>query len=107
VVDNHGWQWAKAVVEQSMRMLIGALRRNMSEDLAAADLVETIRALFRSAKGEWVTRGQVHKLCTRKVNDFRKIDQALDHLEKCGDIDPVEYWGPGQPTKRWKWRGGK
>jgi hypothetical protein len=118
VIDATGWEWAKAVVTQSMRQLAGALRKNMREDLAANELADTIRAEFqKEANKKWVpgplgdrrvgvlTHGAIHKLCGRKVGDLRKIDQAIAHLLKSEEIVDLPWSGPGRPTQRWEWQG--
>jgi hypothetical protein len=74
----------------------------MQEDLAAGELVESLRAEFR--KHGALTQGQVRKFCERKVKDFRMIGQALDQLVLCGDIVKLGFsGGPGRPTDKWEW----
>src|SRR5262249_48701912 len=104
LVEVEDWQWAEEVVEYSMRQLIQALHRNLSEDLDAADLVDRIRAEFQK-KGQ-LAQGAIRKLCERKTKDHRKIDQAIDHLVKCGDIVELDRQGlVGFPKRKWKWQG--
>ena len=119
VVDIDGWRWARAVVELGMRQLVNALRQNMSEDLAAADLADAIRAEFQKEKHQvlvkgplgdqqlvgQLTHGAIRKLCERKTPDFRKIDQAIGQLITIGEIVEVQYQGPGRPTTKWQWHG--
>jgi hypothetical protein len=81
------------------------------EDLDQVDLVDRIRAEFQKKvrKGEVqgeLTQGQIRKLCERKTKDHRKIDQAIDHLVKCGDIVELNQEGKvGFPTRKWQWQG--
>jgi hypothetical protein len=94
-----------------MQQLVQALLRNLSEDLDQADLVDRIRAEFqkKARKGEpqgELTQGAIRKLCERKTNDHRKIDQAIDHLVKCGDIFELDQsCKVGFPTRKWQWQG--
>lgn len=106
LIEVEDLEWAYEVVQYSTRQLVRGLDKHMLEEYEQADLVERIREEFRGKSV--LTVGQIRKLCERKVNDFRKIDQAIDHLLKCGDIvelDPSE--GPGRPTKKWRWGRGK
>jgi hypothetical protein len=57
IVDIEGWRWAKAVVDLGMRQLVKALHQNMSEDLAAADLADAIRAEFQKEKWQVLVKG--------------------------------------------------
>jgi hypothetical protein len=76
----------------------------MLEEYEQADLVELIREEFRR-KGT-LTQGKIRKLCERKTDDHRKIGHAIEHLEKCGDIEEVgPAQTPGRPTRRWQWIG--
>ena len=103
LVEVEDWQWAEEVVRYSMRQLIQALHKNLCEDLDAADLVDRIRGEFQK-EGE-LTQGAIRKLCERKTKDHRKIDQAIDHLVKCGDIVELDQQGRvGFPTRKWKWQ---
>ena len=111
VVEVRDIEWGIGVVDQSMRWLVRALRKNMTEDLDQVDLVERIRNEFikKIRKGEpkpQLTQGQIRKLCERLTKDHRKIDQAIDHLVKCGDIVELDQLGKvGQPTRKWEWQG--
>jgi hypothetical protein len=111
LVEVEDWQWAEEVVKHSMHQLVQAMHRNLSEDLDQADLVDRIRAEFqkKARKGEaqgQLTQGQISKLCERMTKDHRKIDQAIDHLVKCGDIVPLNQEGKvGKPTRKWQWQG--
>src|SRR5262249_46617625 len=106
VVEIEEWKWAEEVVSYSMRQLIQALQRNLLEDLDGADLVERIRAEFQKKPEGELTQGAIRKLCERKTKDHRKIDQAIDHLVKCGDIVELNCAGRvGFPTRKWKWQG--
>jgi hypothetical protein len=116
VVDEAGYQWAVAVVKQSMGMLVAALDKNMREDLEHGDLVELVRAEFHKDKNKVVvaggrrvgqrTWGQIHRLCEKKTKDMRKIGQVVAHLEACGDIMKLgASGGPGRPTDKWQWCG--
>lgn len=110
LVEVEDWQWAEEVVKHSMRQLVQALHRNLSEDLDQADLVDRIRAEFQKKvrKGEeqgQLTQGAIRKLCERKTKDYRKIEQAIDHMVKCGDIVEVNQEGKvGFPTRKWQWQ---
>ncbi len=81
------------------------LSKHMLDELEQADLVELIRERFR--QHGTLTLGAIHKLCERRTNDHRKISQAIEHLEKCGDIEkPEAPPGVGRPAHgRWTWRG--
>ena len=110
-VEVEDWQWAEEVVRYSMHQLVQAMHRNLSEDLDQADLVDLIRAEFQKkvrkgeAQGE-LTQGAIRKLCERKTKDHRKIDQAIDHMVKCGDIVELNQTGKvGFPTRKWQWQG--
>jgi hypothetical protein len=114
VVDEVGYRWAMEVVKQSMGMLVGALDKNMREDLEHGDLVELVRAEFQKEKNKVVvvggrrvgqmTWGQIHRLCEKKTKDVRKIGQVIAHLEACGDIMKLgASAGPGRPTDKWQW----
>jgi hypothetical protein len=120
VVDEVGWAWARAVVEQGLRQLHRALRKNLSEDLAAADLNNAVRALFQKEEHQvlvtgplgdtrlvgQLTYGKIKKACERKTHDPRKIDWAIKHLVDTGEIVVLERSGPGAPTKgKWQWQG--
>jgi hypothetical protein len=111
LVEVEDWQWAEEVVRYSMRQLIHALQSNLCEDLDQVDLVDRIRTEFQKKvrqgepQGE-LTQGAIRKLCERKTKDHRKIDQAIDHLVKCGDIVELDRQGLiGFPTRKWKWQG--
>jgi hypothetical protein len=94
VVDLDDWHWAKAVVDYSMALLIRSLDKHQREKLEQVDLVERIRDEFlRGAplpagrtKGE-LTEGQIRKLCERLCDDYRRIDAAIAHLQKTGEIE--------------------
>ncbi len=99
-------EWAIEVVRHSTQQLVRGLDKHMLEDFEQADLVERIREEFR--RKEVLSVGQIRKLCERKTNDYRKIDQAIEHLVKCGDtveLDPSD--GAGRPTKKWRWERSK
>jgi hypothetical protein len=101
-IEVEDLEWAIEVVRHSTRQLVGGLDKHMLEDFEQADLVERIREEFRRKGVQTV--GQIRKLCERKTGDYRKIDQAIEHLLKCGDIvelDPSD--GAGRPTKKWRW----
>ena len=47
---------------------------------------------------------QVYKLCERKTNDRRKIDDVIYTLETGGEIEREEPSdGAGRPTMAWRW----
>jgi hypothetical protein len=106
VVEAVDWQWAIAVARRSMDQIEQGYAKHALEEYEQADLVDHIREEFRQKT--ILREGQIRKLCERKTGDHRKIDWAIDHLLKCGDItelDPAS--GPGRPTKRWEWCGKK
>jgi hypothetical protein len=105
VVEVADLEWAIALARHSTTQLARGLDKHMLEEFEVADLVEHIREEFRR-KGE-LTLGQIRKLCERKVNDFRKIDLAIDHLVKVEHIVELEEEEAkrGRPTRRWKWIG--
>jgi hypothetical protein len=108
LIEVEDLEWGIGVANQSMHWLVGALRRNMMEDLDQADLVDLIRAEFlkKLKKGEpgQLTKGQIRKLCERKTKDYRKIEQAILHLVECGDMVLLKQEGPGRPTRKWEWQ---
>ena len=111
LIEVEDLEWGIGVADQSMKWLVGALRRNMMEDLDQADLVDLVRGDFlkKIKKGEVpsrLTQGQIRKLCERKTKDYRKISAAIDHLEQCGDIVEIKHEGAGRPTRRWEWQVG-
>jgi hypothetical protein len=97
VLEVEDWQWAKAVVDYSMALLLRSLDKHQREKLEQVDLVERIRDEFQRAaplpagrtKGE-LTEGQIRKLCERLCDDYRRIDLAIAHLEKTGEIETFE-----------------
>jgi hypothetical protein len=114
VVDATGWHWARVVVDQGLRQLHKALRQNMSEDMAAGDLINAVRADFQKEKYQvlvtgplgdikgvgQLTYGEIKKLCERRTHDLRKIDLALSHLLDTGEIVEVKRTGPGRPARK-------
>jgi hypothetical protein len=104
VVDVDDIRWGIEVVQHSTKQLMRGLSKHMLDELEQADLVELIREKFRQFGT--MTVGAIRKLCERRTNDHRKIDQAIEHLEKSGDIALLDQsTGPGRPTTRWKWTG--
>jgi hypothetical protein len=109
LVEVEDLEWGIGVANQSMHWLVGALRRNMMEDLDQADLVDLVRGEFlkKLKKGEasQLTEGQIRKLCERKTKDYRKIEQVIEHLVQCGDMVKLPRAGAGRPTRKWEWQG--
>jgi hypothetical protein len=113
IVEVEDWHWAKAVVDYSMALLIRSLDKHQREKLEQVDLVERIRDEFlrdaplpagRTA-GE-LTEGQIRKLCERLCDDYRRIDLAIAHLAKTGEIEtfvpnPARR---GPPTTHYRYR---
>ena len=110
VVEVEDWQWAQAVVDQSMRWLAAALRKHLVQDLEQVEVVDRLREQFlkllRKNKEPELTQGVIRKFCEGLVGkDHRRIDQAIDHLVKCGDIAELDQAGKvGQPTRKWRWQ---
>ena len=110
MIEIEDWKWGEDFSRYSMHQLVQAMHRNLSEDLDQADLIDLIRAEFlkKARKGEeqgQLTQGVIRKLCERKTKDHRKIDQAMDHLVKCGDIVELNQEGKvGFPTRKWQWQ---
>jgi hypothetical protein len=105
-VDVEDLSWAIDIVDWSMGCFQQDLEDNMQEDISIGDLVKELRAQWR--KHGVMTIGGVHKFCERKTGekDFMKIDRAIDHLVKCGEIIKMEpSSGPGRPTESWRWHG--
>jgi hypothetical protein len=109
LVEVADLEWSIAVVEHSMRQLVQALRKNMTQDLSQVELVEKIRSEFlkklKKGSPSRLTQGVIRKLCERLTHDHTKIDKAIDHLLKCGDIVELNREGRvGQPTREWDWQ---
>jgi hypothetical protein len=89
------WEWAVAVVKYSMSQLVRSLGKHQRDNLEQVELVDKIREEFlredlppssgRKTVGE-LTEGQIHKLCERLTEDYYKIDKAIQHLLKVGEI---------------------
>jgi hypothetical protein len=102
VVEVTDLEWAIALARYSVKQLARGLDKHMLEELEQAELVEHIREEFH--RRPVLTHGQIRKLCERKVNDFRKIDVAIDHLVKVEQIVELdEASRAGRPTRRWQW----
>ena len=116
VVEVADWERAVEVVKYSMEQLVRSLGKHQREKLEQVELVDKIREEFlredlpkssgRKTIGE-LTEGQIRKLCERLCEDYRTIDQAVNHLVKIGEIeeftpDPPR---PGPATRHFRWRG--
>jgi hypothetical protein len=109
-LDVEDWQWAKGVVEYSMGQLVRSLSKHQREKLEQADLVERIRGEFmRTAPpggriaGE-MTEGLIRKLCENLCDDYRRIDAAISHLLKTGEIEEFFPNRRGPPTRHFRWK---
>jgi len=68
-------------------------------------LVERLRQQFK--RKTRLTCGQARKHLERLTNDYKKIKEAIAHLEQTGDIAPDNDDGRtefrGRPTDAWRW----
>ena len=116
VVEVKDWEWAVEVVKYSMSQLVRSLGKHQREKLEQVELVDKIREEFlredlppssgRKIVGE-LTEGQINKLCERLTEDFWKIDKAIQHLLKVGEIEEFTPDPPrrGPPTRHFRWKG--
>ena len=111
VVGVEDWKWAVEVVDYSMHQLVRSLNEHEREKLEQLDLVERIRKEFLrheklpdGRKAGELTEGQIHKLCERLCEDYRKIDFAIKHLLTTGEIEEFEPIRPGPKTRHYRWK---
>ena len=111
VVEVDDWKWAVEVVEYSMRQLVKSLDKHQREKLEQHELVEKIRDEFlrteklpEKRKAGELTEGQIHKLCERLCEDYRKIDLAVKHLLTTGEIEEFHVNRPGPRTRHFRWK---
>jgi hypothetical protein len=106
VVEVEDWEWAVEVVKYSMAQLEQSLGKHQREKLEQVELVDKIREEFlrddlpvgRKVVGE-LTEGQIHKLCERLCEDYRRIDFAIQHLLKIGEIE--EFFPSRKGPQSW------
>ena len=114
-VEVKDWEWAVEVVKYSMSQLERSLSKHQRDKLEQVELVDKIRDEFlrenlpvgtgRKVVGE-LTEGQIHKFCERLCEDYRKINFAIDHLLKIGEIEEFTPVRRGPPTRHFRWRVG-
>jgi hypothetical protein len=114
-VDVEDWEWAVEVVKHSTQQLRRGIDKHMIGELEQADLAERIRDYVRERKGQFVPIGEISKHFERKVDDVRKLNEVIWHVESTGDIvvvpkDVVQSqkmeWR-GRPTTYFTWNEAK
>jgi hypothetical protein len=109
-VEVEDWEWAVEVVKYSMDQLERSLSKHQREKLEQVELVDKIREEFlreqlptgRKIVGE-LTEGQIRKFCERLCEDYRRIDFAIQHLLKTGDIEEFSAARQGPQTRHFRW----
>jgi hypothetical protein len=102
VVTVDDWTWARELVEHCMRSFLDGFEEYGRRELGQTEATEELRKEFRR-KGE-LTQGQIRKFLERRLDDLRKIEPIITHLEQCNDIEELpRSSGAGRPTRRWEW----
>jgi len=110
-VDVEDWEWAVELVKYSVEELKDGIDKHMIGKIEQADLADRIRAYVRNRAGQYVTIGEISKAFERKVDDVRKLNEVIWHVEQTRDIIQVpieevkagkQEWR-GKPTVYFKW----
>ena len=102
-VDVEDWEWAVEVVKHSTQQLRRGIDKHMIGELEQADLAERIRDYVRERKGQFVPIGEISKHFERKVDDVRKLNEVIWHVESTGDI--VQVPKDVVQSQKMEWRG--
>jgi hypothetical protein len=110
-VDVSDWEWAVEVVKHSVEKLRSGINEHMTGKIEQADLAQRIRTYVKDRADEWVTIGEISKAFERKVDDVRKLNAVIWHVEKTGDIIEVPLEEVrrvkgerrGKPTTYFRW----
>jgi hypothetical protein len=111
-VDVVDWDWAVELVKYSVAELRRGIDEHMSGKIEQADLAKRIRGYVRDRAGKYVTIGELCKAFERKVDDVRKLEAVIWHVERTRDIIQVpleevrEAKGEsraGKPTIYFRW----
>jgi hypothetical protein len=105
-VDLIDLEWGIALAELSTRTLKDGMDKFGLEDLTREDLADKLREAFR--RRGTMSVGECHQVCKHKAGgDFKRVDEAIWHLDKVGDIEVVDQpmgGGAGRPTTKYRWR---
>jgi hypothetical protein len=75
----------------------------MIGELEQADLAERIRDYVRERKGQFIPIGEISKHFERKIDDVRKLNEVIWHVESTGDI--VQVPKDVVQSQKMEWRG--